>query len=137
MPPILKLVKPLILIYMVEMNAHAVIVVDLRGVIQTWSEGAEKLFGYDAESAVGQSLELIIPESYRDRHWAAFRAALERGSLSFDPAMANIPVAHQDGTISRFPGHLSLLRDAKGEAVGAIGVFSADDGSGSTLPDLQ
>ena len=122
---------------MAEMNTHAVIVVDLRGVIQTWSAGAEKLFGYDAESVVGQSLELIIPESYRERHWTAFRAALQRGSLSFEPAMANIPVAHRDGTVSRFPGHLSLLRDARGEAIGAIGVFSANDGNGSALPDLQ
>ncbi len=113
------------------------VVVDLRGLIQSWSEGAEDLFGYDASSAVGHSLELIIPEAYRARHWAAFGAALERGSLSFDPALANIPVTLSDGTVTRFPARLSLLRNAKGEAIGAIGVFSANDGSGPALPDLQ
>ena len=82
-------------------------------------------------------MELIIPEAYRDRHWVAFRSALERGSLSFDPALANIPVALHDGTVTRFPARLSLLRNAKGEAIGAIGVFSADDGTGPSLPDLN
>lgn len=119
------------------MDAHAVVVVDLRGVIQAWSPGAEKLFGYDAGSAEGQSLELIIPEAFRDRHWSAFRAALERGSLSFDPALANIPVALHDGTVTRFPARLSLIRTAKGEAIGAIGVFSPNDGTGPSLPDLN
>ena len=78
------------------------------------------------------------PDRHVERtHWSAFRAALERGSLSFDPALANIPVALHDGTVTRFPARLSLIRTAKGEAIGAIGVFSPNDGIGPSLPDLN
>ena len=57
------------------MKTHALVMVDAAGVIRVWSPGAEALFGYDEASAVGPTLDLIVPEGSRERHRGAFRAA--------------------------------------------------------------
>ena len=67
------------------METHALVMVDAAGVIRVWSPGAETLFGYDEASAVGQTLDLIVPEGYRERHWVGFRSAASSGRRSRSP----------------------------------------------------
>jgi PAS domain S-box-containing protein len=52
--------------------AHAVVATDRDGVIRLWNPGAERIFGYPSADAIGQSLDLIIPERLRQRHWEGF-----------------------------------------------------------------
>lgn len=61
------------------MQSHAIVISDREVRIHVWSPGAEKLFGYRASEALGQSLDLIVPPKFRERHWAAFHAARESG----------------------------------------------------------
>ena len=122
-----------------SMDTHAIILADASGVIRIWSPGAAKLFGYDAATAIGRTLDLIVPPDYRARHWEGFRAAVANGRTKYPDAAANIPVLRQDGTIARFPGRLIFLRNALGRAIGAMAIFLASNGSaesGPPLPDL-
>ena len=48
--------------------AEALIYSDRDGIIRRWNRAAEQLFGFSAESALGQSLDLIIPEKLRAAH---------------------------------------------------------------------
>jgi PAS domain-containing protein len=64
-------------------SADAILAADRDGIIQVWNPGAERIFGYPAHEAVGQSLDLIIPECLRTRHgtatvrlWRPARAAM-------------------------------------------------------------
>lgn len=57
----------------------ALIVADAAGLIQFWNQGAERLFGYPAGEALGQSLDLIIPERLRARHWTGFHETMRTG----------------------------------------------------------
>ena len=119
------------------METHAIVLVDRDGVIRVWSPGAAKLFGYDAASAFGQTLDLIVPENYRERHWAGFGAAVSSGRPKLDQPAANLPVVCRGGTVARFPGRLILLRDALNQVVGAMGIFAPNDGSGGNgLPSV-
>jgi len=117
-------------------HVHAIVLVDTDGIIRAYSPGAERLFGHDAKAAIGRTLDLIVPPDYRERHWQGFRAAIRNGSPKYEDAAANIPVLCRDGTVVRFPGRLVFLRNAFGQAVGAMGIFRANDGSGPPLPDL-
>lgn len=47
----------------------AIIFADRDGTVRLWNSGAEAMFGYKAEEALGQSLDLIIPDRLRGRHW--------------------------------------------------------------------
>jgi PAS domain S-box-containing protein len=49
----------------VEEMPEAVIFADRQGVVRLWNRGAETMFGYSADEALGQRLDLIIPERFR------------------------------------------------------------------------
>jgi PAS domain S-box-containing protein len=57
----------------------AVVCADCEGLIRFWNAGAERIFGFSRDEAVGQSLEIIIPERLRQRHWDAYRRMMETG----------------------------------------------------------
>jgi PAS domain S-box-containing protein len=106
------------------------------GVVRIWNPGAESLFGHSAAEAIGQTLDLIVPPEYRERHWAGFRAAMGAGDGKIDRASANIPALHRDGTILRVAVRLLVIHDARNRAAGAMAVFVADDEAASPLPRL-
>ena len=54
----------------------AIIFADRDGIIRLWNQGAERIFGYGAEEAVGQPLDLIIPENLRERHNQGYRRVM-------------------------------------------------------------
>ena len=121
------------------MNSHAIVIADKAGTIKMWSLGAAMLFGYSAQDAIGHSLDLIVPEEYRSRHWAGFHAAMTHGKSRLDGAAANIPVLCQDGQVRRFPARFVFLRDALGQATGAMAIYSPRNdypANQAPLPDL-
>lgn len=107
------------------MHDHAVIIADTSGTIQFWSEGASKLFGHPASHAVGQRLDVIIPERYRDQHWAGFKRAMETGSAAAEGTPVDLPVQCQDGRVTTVHGYFMLLRDPQKAVIGAMAVFAA------------
>jgi PAS domain S-box-containing protein len=110
-------------------RTHAIVMADTEGRIVHWNVGAHHLFGYSAEEALGRSLDLIVPQAFRDRHWAGFREAVATGTCKLDRATTNIPVRCKDGTVQPFPGRFVFLQSARGEVVGVIGLYSERAGS--------
>lgn len=105
------------------MNAEAIVFVDSNGVIQLWNSGAERMFGYGASEAVGQTLDLIIPPEYREAHWNGFRRALASGQASIDGQVVPFPVRHATGDVIERHGRLTLIRRPRAEIVAAVVVF--------------
>jgi PAS domain S-box-containing protein len=105
------------------MDDHAIIVADSSGVIQLWSRGAESIFGYTTQEAVGRTLDLVVPDAYRDMHWTGFRAAMAAGVAKSEGQPTDIPVKCRDGTVLPCPGLFVLLRDARKEVIGAMAIF--------------
>lgn len=59
----------------IESAPDGIVMADRDGTISLWNGGAETVFGCSADEAVGQSLDLIIPDRFRERHWSGFRKA--------------------------------------------------------------
>lgn len=114
----------------------AVVVVDVDGMICGWNDGATTLSGHAASDAVGRSLDLLVPPAYRERHWAGFRAAMASGTARLEGGAANIPILCADGSIQRWPGRFSLIRDARGRPAGAAAVLVTPAGDDPTFFDL-
>jgi PAS domain S-box-containing protein len=110
------------------MTDHAIVVTDTDGTITWWSPGAEALFGLSAAAALGQSLDLIVPDALRARHWAGFRRAMEAPQVK--DLAADMPVVCADGQVKEFAGRLLVLADGLGAALGAMGIFAADGTTG-------
>lgn len=76
----------------------AVIHADREGRIRYWNGGAVRLFGHTAEEAVGQSLDLIIPEGLRARHWDGYRETMRTGRTRYgDGQILSVPAVRKDG----------------------------------------
>jgi PAS domain S-box-containing protein len=77
----------------------AIIAADREGVIGFWNAGAERIFGYPRDEAVGQSLDLIIPERFRERHWAGWRRVVEAGQSRYGAGdLLSVPSQQRDGS---------------------------------------
>ena len=76
----------------------AVIYADREGLIRFWNASAERIFGFASEEAVGRSLDIIIPERLRQRHWTGFRAMMETGRSRYRPdEMLSVPAHTKSG----------------------------------------
>lgn len=102
---------------------QGLVVADRDGCIQLWNEIATRLFGHEAAHAVGASLDLIVPEPFRERHWIGYRRAWAEG-ITEAPRVALMPVLCADGEVRRFPAHLLPVKGPHGELAAIAGVYS-------------
>jgi PAS domain S-box-containing protein len=76
----------------------AIVHADAAGRIVVWNAGAERIFGFSAAEAVGQSLDIIIPEGLRGRHWEGFRATMASGESRYGAGdLLSVPALRKDG----------------------------------------
>ena len=88
----------------------AILVADLDGIIRYWNTGAEQIFGYSAAEAIGQSLDLIIPENLRARHWDGYNRVMASGVTKYQTGMLSSPGARADGSRVSLEFSMVLLR---------------------------
>ncbi|MFS2012186.1 PAS domain-containing protein [Azospirillum sp. CT11-132] len=78
--------------------ADAIVYSDRNGVIRFWNAGAERIFGFSAAEALGQSLDIIIPERQRDRHWEGYDRVIASGQTHYGKGdLLSVPALHKDG----------------------------------------
>jgi PAS domain S-box-containing protein len=110
---------------LVDRAPDAVVVVDDRGSICYWNAGAQRIFGFSAADAIGESLDLIIPDRLRERHWSAFNQAVETGRSRYgDSDLLAVPARTSDGGTISIEFTVALLKS--GDAVGHIGAVIRD-----------
>jgi PAS domain S-box-containing protein len=99
----------------VESSQDAIVSKTLEGVIQTWNGGAERLFGYTAEEAVGRSITLLIPSERLDEE----REILERIARGERVEHYETIRKAKDGRRIDVSLTISPMRDARGRIIGA------------------
>ncbi len=99
----------------VDFSEDAIIGKSLDGIITSWNRGAEQIYGYSAEEAVGQPIAMLVPP-WRKDEVPRFLEQIRRGE----------PVSHhetkrrrKDGEIREVSLTISPVRDAQGRVVGA------------------
>ena len=81
----------------IQAAGDAIIAVGSDGKIILWNPAAERIFGFTAADALGQSLDLIIPERFRERHWNGFRQVMLSGQTRYGTEVLRVPALHKDG----------------------------------------
>jgi PAS domain S-box-containing protein len=107
----------------VEECPLAVVFADHDGVIRLWNAGAEAMFGYSAAEAVGQSLDLIVPERQRARHWDGYHKVMATGVTKYGRDLLAVPAVTKDGRRISIEFSIALLRAPTGEILGAAAVM--------------
>jgi PAS domain S-box-containing protein len=100
--------------------ADALISADRSGTIMRWNRASTALFGYSAEEALGQSLDLIVPEHLRAAHWKGFDAALESGTMKLAGRPTLTRAAPKDGRKLYIEMTFALVKDTGGNVVGSV-----------------
>jgi PAS domain S-box-containing protein len=102
----------------VEASVDAYLMVDAGGRILAWNKSAERIFGYSAGEAIGQTLDIIVPERSRARHWEAFFAAVARGETKYADELLSAPATRKDGSRVSIDLAVTMIRDPAGKGVG-------------------
>ena len=106
----------------VETAGDAVIFADRDGIIRLWNRAAEGMFGYTEVEAVGQSLDLIIPERQRELHWKGYGRVMLDGVTKYGSETLAVPAVTKDGERISIEFTINLLRDRDGKVLGPVAV---------------
>ncbi len=101
--------------------------IDTSGIILTWSRDAEALLGYSEAEALGQSVELIMPEHLRARHHAGFTRFVQTG-VSTLPEVTTSPMIHRNGETHRLQISVKAVRDSSQTIVAVEAMIGPRDG---------
>ena len=113
---------PLDLPSLVQAAGDAIIAADTDGKILLWNPAAERIFGFTAEDALGHSLDLIIPERLRNRHWEGYQRVMRTGQTRYGAEVLRVPALHKDGRTLSIAFTVALLHAEDGgvQAIAAI-----------------
>ncbi|MDR6772958.1 PAS domain S-box protein [Azospirillum sp. BE72] len=104
--------------------AEAIVYSDREGLIRFWNEGAERVFGFTAEEALGQSLDIIIPERQRQRHWEGYDEVMRTGVSRYGSGdLLSVPALRKDGSRISVEFTIVPLKDADGAMMGMASVM--------------
>jgi PAS domain S-box-containing protein len=105
-------------------NSDAIIAADKDGVVRFWNPGAERIFGYTSEDAVGQSLDIIIPERLRKRHWDGYQQVMEGGESRYGHGdILAVPGIRKDGAGISVEFTIVPLTDEAGRLNGVAAIM--------------
>lgn len=102
--------------------ADALVFSDCEGKIRIWNAAAEALFGFRASSAIGQSLDLIIPERLRAAHWEGFHRAIASRHTRLAGKAVITRATTAAGTTVYVEMSFALVHDEHGEVLGSVAV---------------
>ena len=96
-------------------RSDAIVAADREGIIRFWNPGAERLFGYTGDEAVGRSLDLIVPERLRARHWQGYERVMQTGQSRYGESdVLAVPALRKDGSTLSVEFTVVPLRDQAG-----------------------
>lgn len=104
--------------------SEAIIAADCDGVICFWNPGAERIFGHAAAEAIGHSLDLIIPERLRERHWQGYRGTIATGQSRYGEGdVLAVPAMHKNGARISIEFTIMPLREGSGTIIAIVAIM--------------
>jgi len=100
----------------------ALIVSDVQGKVIVWNSGAERLFGWSAQEALGQRMDMIVPERLRQRHWEGYDKSMQTGHTKYAHDVLRVPAVDKSGRAMSIAFTVFMLfgPDGKPSACGSV-----------------
>ena len=108
---------------LIECVGDAVIVADAHEKIVLWNAAATRIFGYSEEEALGNTLDLIVPERQRHNHHEGYSKSMETGTTRYGTSLLKVPAKHKDGRTLSIAFTVGMLFDEKNQANGVAAVI--------------
>ena len=107
---------------LVRAAGDGIVVADPEGRITFWNPAAERIFGFPAADVLGESLDLIIPERFRARHWAGYREVMRTGETRYGSRVLRVPAVRKDGQRISIAFTVALLSGPDGRVSGIAAI---------------
>ena len=107
----------------VDESNVAIIFGNKEGKILLWNRGAEEIFGWTAAEAIGASMDMMIPEKHRARHWEGFDRVMQTGITKYGRNLLAVPALTKDGRQISVEFNISLLHSPDGAIIGAAAIM--------------
>ncbi|HET7806633.1 MAG TPA: PAS domain S-box protein [Pseudolabrys sp.] len=105
-------------------SSDAIVAADANGVITFWNPGAVRIFGFTHDEAIGRSLDLIIPERLRQRHWDGYWRTMKTGESRYGAGdILAVPALRRDGATISVEFTIVALKDGQGQMVGMAAII--------------
>ena len=108
---------------LVECVGDAIIVVDAHEKIVMWNPAATRIFGYSEAEALGNTLDLIVPERQRHRHNEGCRKSMETGITRYGTSLLKVPALHRNGSMLSIAFTVGMLFDENHKVNGIVAVI--------------
>jgi PAS domain S-box-containing protein len=129
---------------LVQQSPDAAILADREGKILVWNTTAERIFGFSAAEAIGQTLDIIVPEAFRERHWTGYDRALAAGETKYVGQWLPTRSMKADGTEIYVELGFAMIHDASGAVTAVLGTarditerFTRDRAERRRVRDLE
>jgi PAS domain S-box-containing protein len=104
--------------------SDAIVYADADGTIRLWNRGAARIFGFAESEALGGSLDIIIPEGLRQRHWLGYRATMQTGQSRYgDGQILSVPAVRKDGARISVEFTIVPFADDVGQMIGIAAIM--------------
>lgn len=104
--------------------SDAIIATDHAGTINFWNPGAVRIFGFTADEAIGRSLDLIIPDNLRARHWTGFRHVMETGTSRYGHGdLLSVPALAKGGRRISVEFTIAMMKDEQDRPIGTVAIL--------------
>ncbi|HVP69399.1 MAG TPA: PAS domain S-box protein [Anaeromyxobacteraceae bacterium] len=108
----------------IEGVADGVLVADRDGKVRYWNAGATRIFGFGASEALGASMDLIVPERLRERHWSGWETVMKTGVSRYGAGqLLAVPALHKDGRQISIEFSIEILKDPDGRVAWVVAVI--------------
>ena len=107
----------------IENSQDAILFANRDGIIDLWNSGAEAIFGYKKEEVRGKSLDLIVPEKLRQRHWDGYQKVMKTGKSRYGKELLKVPAIRKDGTSISVEFTIVLVRNQRNEIIGSAAII--------------
>ena len=108
---------------LVECVGDAVIVVDAHEKIVMWNPAATRIFGYSKAEALGNTLDLIVPERQRQRHDEGCRKTMDTGITRYGTSLLKVPALHKNGSMLSIAFTVGMLFDEHQKVSGIVAII--------------
>jgi PAS domain S-box-containing protein len=102
----------------------AVVFGDREGIIRLWNCGAEAMFGFTAAEAIGKSMDIIVPEKHRPKHWEGYDRVMRTGITKYGREVLSVPALTKSGKRISIEFNVALLRDETGQVAGVAATIT-------------
>jgi PAS domain S-box-containing protein len=97
-------------------SPDAILICDRSGTVRYWNGAAERVFGFRATEALGHSMNLIIPERLRARHWVGWETTMRTGVSRYSEGqLLAVPALHKSGRRISIEFSIQLIADTAGQ----------------------